>query len=114
MKVKIKKYNRETSSCSPSAWYARDYLAGKTCEVLAIHRSKVFGSEEVYGKAKYEKYYFVLHPITKKPGYFIPEKECEVVEKGKVPTFNQFLDNNSYEYSKCKCGSYHKEFTCLR
>ena len=84
MRIKIKK------SPHRNAWYMRDYLAGRTCEVLAVIKEKT-------GKT-----YFVLHPITKKPGYYIAEDKCEVVEKSKVPTWKQFLRNNEYGYSEYK------------
>lgn len=86
MKVKIKKYEYGKSICSGSAWYARDYLAGRTCEVLAVQAAN----------GNYVASYFVLHPITKKSGYWIGKTDCEIVEKGKVPTFKQFLKNNKY------------------
>ena len=81
MRIRIKK------SKHTNAWYMRDYLAGRTCEVLAI------GPDDDY---------FVLHPITKKTGYWITKENCEVVEKSKVPTWKHFLKNNSYGYSGCR------------
>lgn len=82
MRIKIKNV-KDTGF--GTAWYMRDYLDGRTCEVLAI------GPDEDY---------FVLHPITKKTGYWIAMKNCEVVERSRVPTWKHFLKNNSYGYSR--------------
>lgn len=77
-----------------ATWYMRDYLVGRTCKVLAVEIRKTRTDRPAY------KAYFVLHPISKKPGYWVVDKHCDVVEKSKVPTWNQFLSNNDYGYSK--------------
>ncbi len=86
MRVKIKK----SKYCH--CWHMRDYLVGRTCEVLAVIRGTPDDS------------YFVLHPITKKPGYYISESSCVVVEESEVPTWEEFLANNKYGYSKVLAG----------
>ena len=87
MKVKIRS---GVTSCR--GWYMRDYLQGRTCEVLA----------EIVtprGQGNFTIEYFVLHPVTKKPGYYLPRQYCEVVEQ-EVQTFDEFLNDNDYGYSK--------------
>ena len=99
MRIKSKK----TINTGAGAWYQRDYLAGRTCEVIAVDIGQT-----KKGKPSY-KCYFVLHPITKKTGYWVAAKHCEIIEKSKVPTWNQFLKNNKYEYSKYRYGSRYNE-----
>ncbi len=91
MRIKIKK----TINTGAGGWYQRDYLAGRTCEVIAFQTRKTKTDEPSY------KCYFVLHPITKKSGYWVNEKHCEVIEKSKVPTWVEFLKNNKYGYKVC-------------
>jgi hypothetical protein len=68
-------------------WYNKDYLKGRTCEVIAIH--------------KRDGLYFVLHPMTKKEGYWIFFTDCKVIEyRPQAPTWDAFLKCNKYGYSK--------------
>ena len=76
------------------AWYMRNYLRGRTCQVLAKHTIQV--AEHTYSTS-----YFVLHPITKKPGYWINTKDCIKIGYGPVPTWEEFLTCNQYGYSNC-------------
>lgn len=89
MRIKIKQ------TIYSAAWHHRDYLAGRTCEVLAIDARKTKVNKPAY------KVYFVLHPLTKKPGYWIIDRDCEIIDNSKVPTWKQFLKNNKYGYSAC-------------
>ena len=81
MKVKI------SNSVHGGTWYARRYLEGRTCEVLAINKN--------------DGEYMVLHPVTKKAGYWISFAHCRVIEyKPQAPTWEDFLKNNIYGYSR--------------
>jgi len=51
------------------------------------------------GQGNFTIEYFVLHPITKKSGYYLPRQYCEVVEQ-ETPTWEKFLKNNDYGYSE--------------
>lgn len=80
MRIKI------TTRLIGGGWFMRQYLHGRTCDVLAIHPD---GS------------YFVLHPITKKPGYWLPFNHCKIIiDKPQPPTWDAFLKCNEYGYSK--------------
>lgn len=84
MRVKI---NR---SLTGGMWYNKNYLKGRTCEVLAIQYPDTEAG-----------LYFVLHPITKKPGYWIHFTHCKVIEdKPRAPSWDVFLRSNDYGYSK--------------
>lgn len=86
MRVKI------SISSANHAWYNREYLNGRTCEVLAIRDDK---------NSEPEKEYCVIHPITKKPGYYIPHSQCKVVEELPEPvSWEYFLEHNDYGWTK--------------
>ena len=78
---------------SGGAWYMRKYLHGRTCQVLAKQTTKL--ADNVFSTS-----YFVLHPITKKPGYWINTKDCIDVTYEPLPTWDEFLQNNDYGFSK--------------
>jgi hypothetical protein len=88
MRIKIKKTD------ATNAWYMRAYLVGRTCKVLAMQIRQTKRNKPAY------KAYFVLHPMTKKTGYWVVEKHCVIVEQSKVPTWDKFLKNNDYGYSR--------------
>ena len=51
------------------AWYNRDYLRGKVCEII-----KRAGD-----------YYSVTHPKTKKEGYYLHKNDCVFVDSDLKP-----------------------------